>query len=217
MTKNVENIKFLIGNEDSIKNRIEEIKNSIQDKHLSTNIIVYYAPEIDLQDIKSNILNPSLFTENKIIIIQHSELFDKKTWENLLKTINKIPQEIFIIITGESFKKNPGNKYSVEILEEKNESPESQIYKFFRRRYLKPSEIMEKITLFIRENPYKQPIIISAFEQYIQQLFLDKKISFEEFQNKIEYLNDIDYKIKSGKIDSTPGWEVLLYRLCYHK
>ncbi|MCL5408966.1 MAG: hypothetical protein M1135_02980 [Candidatus Omnitrophica bacterium] len=208
-----ENVKFLIGNETLVKKRIEEIKSAIQNKRSSINILIYYAPEVNLQDIKNDIINPSLFTENKVIIIQHAELFDKKTWEKLLKTITRVPEEIDIIIAGDSFKKSPGEDYTVEILEEKDESPEKQIYRFFRRRYLKPSEIMEKITLFIRENPYKQPIIISAFEQYIQQLFLDKKISFEEFQNKIEYLNDLDYKIKSGKIDSTPGWETLLLRL----
>jgi hypothetical protein len=208
-----DNIKFLIGNEEQLKKRIEEIKNNFQEKHQSINIINYYAPEVDLKDIKNNLLNPSLFAENKIIIIHYAELFDKKTWEKLLEILINISEEIFIIIAGESFKKNPGNKYSVEILEEKEESPEKQIYQFFRRRYLKPSEIMEKITLFIKENPYKQTLIISAFEQYIQQLFLNKIISFEEFKNKIEYLNDIDYKLKSGKINSTPGWEVLLFRL----
>ncbi len=210
-----DNIKFIIGNEDSVITKIEEIKNLIQTKYQSINIIVYYAPEINLQDIENNILNPSLFTENKIIIIQHCELFDKKSWENLLKTIKKVPEGVFMVMTGDSFKKNPGENYQVEILEEKEEPPEKQIYRFFRRRYLKPSEIMEKITLFIKENPYKHSVILSAFEQYLQQLFLDRKISFNEFQNKIEYLNEMDYKIKSGKIDSTPGsgWEVLLFCL----
>lgn len=207
------NVYFLIGDEESVKSRIEEIRTDAGKEVASVPVLSYYASELDLEDFRKKIQNPSLFSENQFIVVHNAELLDRKIREKFFSLLDDVSEGTILIVEGRSLRKPFPEKFDIETLGKQEEPGEKKLYGIFRKRNVRHSEIADVVSSFLKEYPYKQVFVISAFEQYVQRLLISGEISEKTFARKVEYLHDIDYKIKIGRIDSRPGWEVLLFRL----
>jgi len=205
------NVRFLSGPHALTSEIVESIIQQYSEKHKDIEIKRYYGAEFNPDDFINEIFENSLFVDYRVVIVHQMELIEKKTWtEKIFPYLKKIPENVFVIFEGILIKTKPKD-YEIEIIED----IENIFRKIYRKSYKKTLDATDinEISKFLKTNPYEFAGIIGIIERYLENLLTQKVISEQVFFEKLEYLLDIDFKLKSGKISSEPGWEILLLRL----
>lgn len=205
------NVRFFVGPHALTSERIEFLVRDISSRYEDVETKRYYGSEFSPDLFVDEIFEDSLFIKYKIIIVHQIEQIDKKTWtEDILPALKKASENVFIIFEGESVKVKIQDYYVENI-----EDAENLFKKVFRKSWKKDlsAQDLYEISRFLKMHPYEFAIVVGVIEKHLQNIFLQKSISEQEFLKRLAALSEIDFKLKSGRISSEPGWELLLLSL----
>ncbi len=206
-----DNIKFLIGPHSLTSERVESLIRDITSRYENIEIKRYYGAELNPEVLKDEILENSLFCEKRIIVVSQIEHIDKKTWtEFIMPFLDRASDNLFLIFEGVSSKIKPED-FDVETFED----VDNLFKKIYRKSWQKKltARDLYEISCFLKTNPYDFSAIISMLARHFENLACQKVLSEQQLIKKLEMLAEIDFKLKSGKISSEPGWEILLLDL----
>ena len=206
-----DNVKFYLGPHNLTSERIDFFIRKISDRYKNIEIKRYYGSEFNPEAFRDEIFENSLFVECRIIIVHQIEHIEKKVWtEFIFPSLEKISENVFALFEGLSVKVKTG-EYAVETIED----AENLLKKIYRKSWQKRLSTVDfyEISKFLRQNPYEFALVIGVIEKHLENLVIRKLISEQEFIRRLKILSELDFNLKSGKISSEPGWEVLLLSL----
>jgi len=145
------------------------------------------------------------------IIVRQMEAIDRKSWEAIARVIARAPSHVWVIFEGTS-KKHVPDGYTVEILS-REEKAEAELFQVLGKRRVSSRELCEIASAFLADNPYGFPLVVAAFEKHLQRALIAGDMQEKDFVRKLGYIEDLDYRLKTGALSSAPGWEILLLRL----
>jgi len=202
---------FLIGTPESCERRTQEIETQLLKETGTLEKKIFYGPELSVETLGNEITGSSLFVENTLVVLKQAELLDKKSWQALENILARTPAHVWVVVESASKKFIPDG-YPVEVIE-RQENPSAELFQILGRRSVSSRELCEIAMSFLKDNPYGFPLVLAAFEKHLQKALIAGDISENQFAEKISYLQDLDFRLKTGALSSAPGWEILLLRL----
>jgi hypothetical protein len=192
--------------------KFENLLNQLKEKHNidDFDIKIFDAETVDIKKIiNESSFSPAL-SNKSLIIIKSVENFTKKECEILYKFLNKLPVDALAVLYGTSIEE----PFEESSLKEKVSSYEdiffSKIYSLKRENIREIYEILQE---YMRVKEKNFPLLITGIEIYLRNILKEKKEITVEIIKKFEWLHNLDYFLKIGKVEL--GSELEIY-LLYH-
>jgi hypothetical protein len=192
--------------------KFENLLNQLKEKHNidDFDIKIFDAETVDIKKIiNESSFSPAL-SNKSLIIIKSVENFTKKECEILYKFLNKLPVDALAVLYGTSIEE----PFEESSLKEKVSSYEdiffSKIYSLKRENIREIYEILQE---YMRVKEKNFPLLITGIEIYLRNILKEKKEITVEIIKKFEWLHNLDYFLKIGKVEL--GSELVIY-LLYH-
>jgi len=167
----------------------------------------YYAGDLDLNAFREELTFSSLFSPKRFIVLHQIEVFKKKEWDIVIPIIARVAPEVELVLAGKPSHSFPRAQFAIERVYEK---AEENLYQIFRQP---PRQRYREIAAMVEENPYCFPAIIGACAAHLHGFLVRGALSTAAYRKKLSVLQDLDYRMKSGKIAKLPGWELLFLRI----
>jgi len=192
--------------------KFENLLNQLKEKHNidDFDIKIFDAETVDIKKIiNESSFSPAL-SNKSLIIIKGVENFTKKECEILYRFLNKLPVDALAVLYGTSIEE----PFEESSLKEKVSSYEdiffSKIYSLKRENIREIYEILQE---YMRVKEKNFPLLITGIEIYLRNVLKEKKELTVEIIKKFEWLHNLDYFLKIGKVKL--GSELEIY-LLYH-
>jgi hypothetical protein len=192
--------------------KFENLLNQLKEKHNidDFDIKIFDAETVDIKKIiNESSFSPAL-SNKSLIIIKSVENFTKKECEILYRFLNKLPVDALAVLYGTSIEE----PFEESSLKEKVSSYEdiffSKIYSLKRENIREIYEILQE---YMRVKEKNFPLLITGIEIYLRNILKEKKEITVEIIKKFEWLHNLDYFLKIGKVEL--GSELEIY-LLYH-
>jgi hypothetical protein len=192
--------------------KFENLLNQLKEKHNidDFDIKIFDAETVDIKKIiNESSFSPAL-SNKSLIIIKGVENFTKKECEILYRFLNKLPVDALAVLYGTSIEE----PFEESSLKEKVSSYEdiffSKIYSLKRENIREIYKILQE---YMRVKEKNFPLLITGIEIYLRNILKEKKELTVEIIKKFEWLHNLDYFLKIGKVEL--GSELEIY-LLYH-
>jgi DNA polymerase III delta subunit len=201
----INKIRAFLGTDPSkTEAKVEEIWKKWKDENpCDSEKRIYYASDFDREAFYEEISSSSLFSPRRFLVLRQVELFRKEEWDAILKALKYKVQEVEVVLEGRPSRSFPSTKFDVVRIESRSSS---NIWTLFT---LSEKEFYRALGSLVEKDPYLFPELIGACAQHLRLLLRNKTISYLQYNKKIVLLQDLDYRMKSGKISKNPGWELL--------
>lgn len=181
---------------------------------------IYYCDEIDVESVAKSIVNISLFSPKKVVVLKRADELTKDKIEILLQVVERPPENTFIIFIASG---EPKNKSLMNVIEEKYNS----VVKF--PEYKKMQEIREFVLEELNEAGFEIEFSglnllvensvgsLYVLKNEIEKLKLNclgkKKITFKDVEESIFADTKEDfYGIFNAIVDRNPSLALKSFR-----
>ncbi|MCM8772133.1 MAG: hypothetical protein NC926_05340 [Candidatus Omnitrophica bacterium] len=205
----MKNVFVILGDYERFSYLVEELKRKYNIDEFDVKI--YDAERNSIQEILSGLTFQPVFSEKILFIVKNVEEITKSDCEKFHKFLQKIPSNVLVVLYGISI--NPPFEESSQKIEEFL-SPENRFFKkIYSTKNKDEKEIFEILKEYMKVREKNFTVLISGIEIFLRNILLKEKNLSEEIVKKFEHLLNLDYFLKTGRVEV--GSELELYLLYY--